>query len=65
MTVAELIEILKKEDQDATVLLSRDPEGNGFAPWAGISREKYIKSGLTIDLVYDSTAGRKALVLWP
>lgn len=31
MKVRELIEILQKADLDATVVLSWDPEGNGFS----------------------------------
>lgn len=35
MKVSELIEILKKEKQDAEVLLASDEEGNSFEPADG------------------------------
>ncbi len=36
MKVSELIEALKGHDQDAEVIMSRDPEGNGYAKLADI-----------------------------
>jgi hypothetical protein len=32
MTVGELIEILKEEDQDSVVIIQSDAEGNSFSP---------------------------------
>ena len=40
MTVRDLIEKLSAEDPDREVVMSRDPEGNGYSPlysyWTGI-----------------------------
>jgi len=41
MTVKELIEQLKEVDQDRIVVMSRDPEGNGFSPLSGVETCAY------------------------
>ncbi len=41
MKVKELIELLKKEDQEREVIMSKDGEGNNFSPFADISRQTY------------------------
>lgn len=40
-TVKELRAILEEADEDAIVLLSRDPEGNGYSPWHSWSSGRY------------------------
>lgn len=41
VTVAALIEKLKKMPQDAFVIMSSDSEGNGYSPFADMSEAKY------------------------
>lgn len=41
ITVAELIEALRQEDQDRIIVLSRDPEGNGFSVLRSASAQSY------------------------
>jgi hypothetical protein len=50
MNVAELIEILKEEDPMALVVLSRDPEGNGFNECRGFSTDCYDPDGRELGL---------------
>ncbi|MDR3504363.1 MAG: hypothetical protein P4L79_17485 [Legionella sp.] len=39
MKVKELIELLKKENQEAIVIMSSDEEGNSFSPFYGFSSQ--------------------------
>lgn len=41
MTVAELISLLEKENQNRLVVMSRDAEGNCFSPLADFSTGAY------------------------
>lgn len=41
MTVAELIKELKKQPQDAMVVMSRDSEGNSYSPLADLGQGRY------------------------
>jgi len=36
MKVSELIEILKEQDQDSIVVMSKDGEGNGYSPLSSV-----------------------------
>ncbi len=40
-TVGELIKILKKENPDRVVIMSKDGEGNDFSPFTAIGRSAY------------------------
>lgn len=63
MNVRELIEILMDiEDPESEVLLSIDPEGNGYSTVDELTEEEYIKEENWI------TGGNKnpnAVVIWP
>ena len=48
MKVKELIEILKKLDQEALVVMSRDAEGNGYEKMSG---------DVSTGMVFDSDEG--------
>lgn len=79
ITVKELIELLKKEDPDRVVIMSIDPEGNGFGylhelatcAWDPENREVGLeeltpelkKAGYSEEDVFEG--GQKALCLWP
>ena len=79
MTVGELLALLAQEDPDRVVVLSIDPEGNGFNELSGVEASMYDpKRGevgpeeLTEDLVGIGFSnedimknGTKAVVLWP
>ena len=80
MKVSELIELLKKYDQDSEVIMSCDEEGNGFSPLSDISNQIYVpdstysgdiyQTELDDDIeeeedIYDGDDGVKAIVLWP
>ena len=41
MTVKELIEELQEYDPDTVVVLSRDPEGNGYSPSQSLAAGLY------------------------
>jgi len=76
MTVKELKDILFELDDDLIIVLSRDPEGNGYAK-AETHEEMVYRSGevgyseLTTTLRAegytdeDIISGARALVLWP
>ena len=42
MTVSELIEILRNEDQDRIVICQKDAEGNGYSPLHSVTRVTYV-----------------------
>jgi len=80
MTVKELIERLKEIDQDRIVVMSMDPEGNGFSPLGDLETCAYTNEGgygetgiekLDDDLreqgftEEDIKEGQPALCLWP
>jgi hypothetical protein len=77
MTVKELIERLQKEDPNRIVVLSIDPEGNGYNELRDIATSAYSDGEIGIeeltpelqkegyreeDVMED---GHKAVVLWP
>ena len=77
MNVGELIEQLKDYNPKRLVVMSRDPEGNGYGPLAAIATaafanreigeekltEEMIKRGYTEEDVMED--GEPALVFWP
>lgn len=81
MTVKELIQMLKDEDQDRIIILAKDSEGNNYSPisqyWAGnyIAEttwygEAYLDQLTEEDIEdgyseEDVKAGQKALFLIP
>ncbi len=75
MKVKELIELLKKEDQEREVIMSKDGEGNNFSPFADISRQTYEADStwsgeigvdeLTDDDEDEFIYDEKVIVLWP
>jgi hypothetical protein len=78
MTVKQLIERLNQvENKNRIVVMSRDPEGNGYAPLSVVDEGSAYKDGevgietLTEDdrkqgySEEDVLKGRPALVLWP
>jgi hypothetical protein len=66
MTVQQLIKYLQQRDPKATVLVSRDEEGNGFSPLVEVdgggiwNRDDYVSHP-------DDVGKRKknAICLWP
>lgn len=79
MKISDFIEVLKsiKERQgDLPMIVSRDPEGNGFSPFADWSIHNYRNGEiglyeLTAENIKDGYAekdvieGEKSLILWP
>lgn len=75
MKVKELIEILKKADQEAKVLVSSDPEGNSFQHFEGITLDgRIIEDGYDVEWIgpddakeegIDITDLEKCIILWP
>jgi hypothetical protein len=81
MKVRELIELLKAEDPEREVIMSKDSEGNGFSPFADLSRQSYEATTtwygeigieeLTPELreqgftEEDAIYDEKVIVLWP
>lgn len=70
MTVRELIEELRSANQDALVVMSQDPEGNGFSPLDGLGEALYGNNEITDD--WDVSTRKDldymltdAVVLWP
>ncbi len=78
MTVKKLKEIIKNMDDDVIIIMSRDEDGNGYAPLSEVDTEflwseedRDIGFGkLTDDLIKegygeeDIIKGKPALVLW-
>jgi hypothetical protein len=76
-TVAELIEFLRQMDQEALVVLSRDPEGNGFSELHQVGTNTYRDGQIGIEKLTPElkkagyskedilAGGVKAIVLWP
>lgn len=77
MTVKELIDLLQKEDPTRIVILSIDPEGNGYNELRDVGTSAYSEGEigleeLTPDLKEHGYSeedvmenGQKAVVLWP
>lgn len=79
LTVKEVIAILQELDEDALVLLSRDPEGNGFSPVAEdhsvgfynddeqdfYSQDDFEYMKEEDDMEEEVPLHPKAIVLWP
>ena len=72
MIVKDLIEALQEMPQDAMVVQSKDGEGNGFSPVAGIMPGRYwtesTYSGEFDDSADDdleSDGSQLAVALWP
>lgn len=79
MTVKELMATLSTLDQDAVVIMQKDPEGNGYSPCSGIggngawnkSDHEYGYATLTANLEKsgftkeDIVNGVPAVVMWP
>jgi hypothetical protein len=51
MKVSELIEILKEYNQDAEVILSKDPEGNGYSSLYSIDEGSVHPDNLETDRI--------------
>jgi hypothetical protein len=68
MKVKKLIKLLEDLDEDATVILSKDSEGNYFSPLSDVTDDcKYTPNNKwSGDIVSkDSKEGKDAVVLWP
>ncbi len=76
MTVRDLIELLKNEDQDRLVVMSSDGEGNHYSEFADFGRMSFRDGevgldGLTADLEKkgyseeDVLDGEKCIVFYP
>ena len=70
MTVKQLIEALKKENQDALVVMSKDSEGNSFSPLHQAQDTTYKATRAWDGQIDDSKPSKKngtvaAVVLWP
>lgn len=81
MTVSELIELLKKEDGNRIVVMSQDPEGNGFRLLNGVATLSCNADRWDIEIGLEELTpeyvrrgygeedvlenGTPALVLWP
>lgn len=66
MTVAQLIKKLQTAtDQNLTVALSRDSEGNGFSPLRMISQELMEDQGRGMLDYSEDEKAKEYVVLWP
>lgn len=68
MKVKKLIKLLEDLDEDATVILAKDAEGNSFSPLSDITDDcKYAahNSWSGYLLAKDVKKGKDAIVLWP
>lgn len=69
MTVKQLIAILSELDQDAIVVLAKDPEGNHFSPISSDSDWSCSIGGYMSDSFEpgtpEETGGARAVCLWP
>jgi len=70
LTVKQLIEKLKKENQDALVVVSRDSEGNSFSPLHQAEPSTYKAERNWHGYLTDGTPSEAdgtvaAVVLWP
>ena len=76
ITVAQLIEDLKLQDPNRIVVLSKDPEGNGYSPFCNLSTASYSKGQIGLEKLTeedkksgytkeDVLKGKPAVVLWP
>lgn len=69
MTVAELIRLLKTEDQTRMVVLAKDAEGNAFSPLLEYSKSSYLPESEYAGEVYNDdespAESKPAIVLWP
>lgn len=62
MTIAELIETLKHLDNDRIVIMSRDPEGNGYSPLEDVDTGAYKDGEVESE---EGLEGERAVILWP
>jgi hypothetical protein len=77
MTVKELMAKLEEQDPDRIVVLSIDPEGNGFSPLYSVETYMFDSGEIGLEELTDELAekgysdddvmdhGKKAVVLWP
>jgi hypothetical protein len=71
MTVKQLIEALKKENQDALVVMSKDGEGNSYSPLHEARATTYKATRAWDGQIDDDSKPSKkngtvaAVVLWP
>lgn len=76
MTVSELIAELQKHDPSRLVVMSIDPEGNGFQELSEIGTQAYADGEVGIESLTDELRAKgygeedildstPALVLWP
>lgn len=80
MKVSELIELLKSEDPERIVILSRDCEGNGYSPLYNVETAAYKDAEIGLESINDLTpdirelgyceddilvGGQPAIVFWP
>lgn len=65
-TVGELIEALKALPPETLVVQSRDEEGNGFLPLAGVGECRYLPQQDMLTPTEENAPGsRLAVCLWP
>lgn len=77
ITAGVLIKILKKQPEDAIVVLSRDEEGNGFSQLSSFGVGVYVPNNIMNGEMYDPAMDKEylemmndeekmaAIVLWP
>lgn len=70
MTVKQLIEALKKENQDALVVMAKDSEGNSYSPLHQAADCAYRSTKPWNGEIVDGEPSEKdgtvaAVVLWP
>lgn len=72
MKVKDLIELLKGEDMEKEVVMSKDGEGNGFSPLSDVAHALYVPDSTWSGEVYNTDekeeAGEEAkevVILWP
>lgn len=72
MKVAELVARLQLLDQDATVLVSSDEEGNHIGTLYDVEPQKFIDYGDEINIIhpddeesYEDEDMQEGVILWP
>ncbi len=81
MKVKELMNILKNLDPELDILLSEDPEGNGYMPLSGYCDNMYYTNDYNCQIGYNKLTpelakqgyieedilenGKPCLILWP
>lgn len=67
MKVFELIRVLQSYDPTLDIIMSRDPEGNGYAPLGSIDGDNYTFVDAEVYTKEDGQPAKseRVVVIWP